>query len=449
MKKNFVFTLFLIITLFNIFNNIVLATSDISSNNTKFDPTYLTEIVDENNNVPAYQYYPNHVNSRGITTLKAYDDKIFMGIGDWNDNTGPVKIIYYDTTDNKIKSSGTINDEAVQLFNIIDDKLYTTGCDPKETWGYGSYYIYNKETNSWEQHLINSGWIHVFNIVEYNNKLFMCGSTTESMKRTQIQFSDDGGTTFKDITIIKNGEQLPYLQALRFYNLVVYNNKLYGYCYNNPYSGIYEYDETNNQFNYISKLPLAATPNYGLSASTWFNYVYFKNAIFNNTFLYVSGNQIYKSTDMKNFEAIVPDSETVVQDVAISGDTLYALCYKYDASVKKFTVKIYTTKNLEKFDLIYQFETGNLPFSFEYYNNNLYIGTSEYNDVSQEHANKTGTLYRISSVNELLENIVDTPNGKLPETGNFFNFRTILKTIIIVSTILVVLFVIKGKLTNK
>ena len=448
MKKSFIIYIFLFLTFFNVFNNTIFANTQDSSSNNTFDTKYLTEIVDENNNVPAYQYYPNHIKSRAITTLKAYDGKIFMGLGEWTDNTGPVKIVYYDTADGKIKTSGTINDEAVQLFNIIDDKLYTTGCDPRENWGYGNYYIYNKESIAWEKHTINSGWIHVFNIVEYNDKLFMCGSTTESMKRSPVQFSDDGGTTFKDVTIIKNNEVLPYGSNIRFYNLVVYNNKLYSYCYNNPHSGLYEYNEEKNELVYISDIPLAKAPSYGLTRSTWYNYVYFKNAIFNNTFLYVSGNQLYTSTDMRKFNPIVPDSEAVVQDVVIANDALFALCYRYDTTTKKFTVKIYRTKDLEKFDLVYQFETGNIPFSFEYYDNSFYVGTADHDGVSEDYANRVGSLYRVSSVDKLLENIVDTPNGKLPETGNFFSLKTVLQTIIIISTILVVFFILKGKISN-
>ena len=37
----------------------------------------LTSIVDDNGKPPAYSYY-NHIKSRGIRELKAYDDKIFM-----------------------------------------------------------------------------------------------------------------------------------------------------------------------------------------------------------------------------------------------------------------------------------------------------------------------------------------------------------------------------------
>lgn len=265
MKKFLIINLFLLLIFSNFLNtiNAITITEDSLSNNISnlnsileySNPNYLTEILDDNGNVPAYEYYPDHVASRSIKALKAYDGKIFMGIGDWDDNTGPVKVIYYDTTDGKIKTSGTINDEAIESFEIIDDNLYTTGRDPRDPWGNGSYYIYNKDTNTWEQHLKNGGWIHIFDIIKLNDKIFMCGCTTAASKASCIQISSDNGETFENIPIYKNNTLLPYDDNLRCYNMAAYNGKLYGYIEffndNISYNGFYCYDETNNCFNWI------------------------------------------------------------------------------------------------------------------------------------------------------------------------------------------------------
>ena len=93
-----------------------------------------TEITNIEGNIPAYKYYSN-IAGRGIATLKKYKGKIFMGLGDYSVNTGNTKVLYYDTVSNSIGYSGTIADEAIERFEILDDKLYTTGCDPTEAWG--------------------------------------------------------------------------------------------------------------------------------------------------------------------------------------------------------------------------------------------------------------------------------------------------------------------------
>lgn len=391
MKKFLITNLFLIL-IFSSFINTVQATAitdaTLSTNineinsllGNKMDttnPNYLTEIVDENGNVPAYTYYPNHTSSRSIKELKAYDGKIFMGLGDWNDNTGPVKVIYYDTTDGKIKTSGTINDEAIQIFNIIDDKLYTTGCDPRDAWGYGSYYVYNKETNSWDKHLKNDGWIHIFNIVEFKDKLYMCGSTVDTMEKSSIQSSSDNGETFESVPVYKNDTLLPYNSSLRCYNLAVYNDKLYGYIGYAPYTGIYEYDEVNNRFDYIGSKP----------SSSWYNGTYFEYTTFNDQFIYISGTKLYTSTDLKTFTKIDSNTEGSIRDAVVYNDTLYALSYTKN-SRNNYTARIYSTKNLIEFNLIYEFKTNVQPFSLEYYDNNLYVGSiyDTANDSTQNYS---------------------------------------------------------------
>ena len=369
------------------------------------NPYFLTEIVDDNGNVPAYEYY-SHIPSRSIKELKAYDGKIFMGIGDWTANTGPVKIIYYDTTDGKIKTSGTIPDEAVESFNIIDGTLYTTGTDPKNGWGYGSYYVYNEENNNWEQHELNNGWIHVFDIEKINNKLFMCGSTTAESKRTPVQVSYDNGETFQDVVIMKNGAQLPYDNALRFYGLEKFNNTLYAYTYSSvgdyAYNGIYQYDEANNQFNFVRSLRPRSLE-YGLDESVRYNYLHFKNnTVFNNSFIYVSGSYLYVLKDFFNYTKIEPINNDVVQDAVVHDDTLYALYYTYNED-KSFTTRIYSTKDLSTFDLVYEFVIDSFPFSIEYYDNSLYIGTNyhedskDYSDYSSglKTTSEAGSLYQI------------------------------------------------------
>ena len=363
--------------------------SNIDSNN----PDYLTEIVDENGNVPAYASYPKHIGSRGIGALKQYKGKIFMGLGDWNDNTGPAKILYYDTKDGKIKSSGTIADEAVEIFNIIDNKLYTTGCDPKSNWGYGSYYVYNASTDKWEQNEKKNGWVHIFNIVKFKNKLFMCGSTEG--KYTPIQSSSDNGKNFDNIFSYKNSEKLPFDGEIRCYNLFVYNNNLYGFIQSDSdsttkYNGIYKYNASKNTFNHIADLPNAYNP------ESYPDFRFSKNTIFNDKFVYVGGRNLYVTTDFEKFSAVtisntfdsVEDwansifssgsNNNIIQDSLVIDDTLYLLTYKNPSSstnAQTYSAQIYTTKDLKSFNLFYEFQSETPPFSFEYYKNNFYIGT--------------------------------------------------------------------------
>lgn len=390
------------------------------------NPYALDIIVDDDGNVPASSYY-THIPSRSIKELRVYNDKLFMGIGDWGANTGPVKILYYDFVTGDIKDSGTINDEAVESFNIIDGKLYTTGTDPRDDWGYGSYYVYNDVNDSWDQYRLNNGWVHVFDITEYHGNLFMCGATVDTTKRTPIQISYDNGITFEDVTIIKDGVLLPYNSDLRFYRFEKYNGTLYAYSYssvnNFGYCGIYRYDEDKNQFVFVT--PFGYSPSeYGLYESIRYNLLHFKNnTVFNDYFVYVSGNFLYKTTDMMNFKRIETNTFDVVQDVVVHGDTLYTLSYRYNED-KTFDTRIYSTKDLENFQLLYEFNIDTLPFSIEYYDNNIYIGTNyhedskDYNDYNSliKNYSETGSLYKID-LDSIYKNIT------LDEDNNVININ--------------------------
>lgn len=384
-------------------------------------------ILDSNGHVPAYSYY-THTASRAIKELRAYDNKIFMGIGDWNDNTGPAKIIYYDTKTGEIVSSGTIADEAVEEFYIIDGKLYTTGTDPRNGWGYGSYYVYNDSTNSWEQHEFNNGWVHAFEITKFHDKMFMCGSVSNAQK-TPIQVSYDDGKSFQNVNILFNGEPLPYSSSLRFYAFEQYRDTLYAYTYSSvsdyTLNGLYKYDEETNTFNFIRKLGYEQSQ-YGVYESYRYNYLHFKNnTVFADHWVYVSGNYLYKTQDMINYTKIVRDTTDVTQDVVVHDDILYTLSYQYNTD-KTFTIRIYSTKDLEKYNLVYEFDTDTLPFSIEYHDNNLYIGTT-YNSYSKDYEEFTtgvkaisdaGSLYRIDL--DYLEKslVLDSDNEEIDITAN-------------------------------
>lgn len=373
--------------------NSILETS-VETNN----PYYVSEILDDSGNVPAYAYY-NQIPSRAINDLKAYDDKIFMGLGDYDVNTGPVKIIYYDTKTEKIVSSGTIPDEEVLWFNIIDNQIYTTGADPRDSWGYGSYYIYDKDTNVWKQTKLNNGWIHVFDIEKFNDKMFMSGSV-QSSAHSIIQVSYDGGKTFENVNLYKGDVVVPANQNMRCYNLAKSGDDLYGYVYfsesgTDRYSGIYKYDEVNNKFIYIYGTPPLSYPSYGVTNATWYNWIHFTNTVYKDNFIFVSGYlyKIHKTEDDSiSFEKITTNITGPIQDTIIVNDVLYILSYKYNSTSKVFETKIYSTTDLVNYNLVYECTLDALPFTIEYHDNNFYIGGGYYSSANTA---KTGAFYKV------------------------------------------------------
>lgn len=368
----------------------------------------VNEIVDLNGNVPAYDYYSDQY-SKSIWGLSSYNNKIFIGLGDYDNNTGPAKIIYYDIKDKKIKSSGTIDDEAVEWFNIIDGKLYTTGTDPRAYRGNGSYYIYNENNNNWIQHQFNNGWLHVFDIEKFGGKLFMSGSIdTDNYSNSFIQVSNDNGTTFNDVPIYYYTTNISSVSSvLRAYNMFVYNNQLYAYlyAYNDPseqYNGYYRYDSVNNNFRFISVGKKCLRVDYLVSEAASKN-CYLSNAVeFNGNLVNLSGDLVYITTDVVNFKQISEFNNLAISDMLVHDGGLYFLTYKYDSNKKNFIAGIYKTVNLINFEKIFEFTASSLPYSFEYYNNNFYVGT-----IYSDQVKDAGNLYEISPINLKNEIVFD------------------------------------------
>ncbi|MBE6153809.1 MAG: hypothetical protein E7166_06270 [Firmicutes bacterium] len=409
-----IITVYCIYTGFNIVNN-TLSTDDTVSNklfvenvnklnnilkeqNNTNNTNFISEILDKDGNVPAYSYYKSAslTPSRAINDLKAYDDKIFMGLGDYDANTGPVKIIYYDTKTEEIVSSGTLPDEEVLWFNLFNDKIYTTGADPKEDWGYGSYYTYNKETNLWDQHLFNDGWIHVYDVEKINDDVFMCGSVNTSSKST-IQISKDNGNTFTPVELRKDGTKIGHSSDLRCYNVSGFNGDAYAFVYNGKtYSGIYKYDKENNIFNHISASPPYISFENVVTPSIFHNFMHFTTTTYKDTFLYVAGSYMYKinvlEDDKISFTNLTKNLQYAVVDTVTIDDVFYLLTYQYDSNNKMFKTNIYTTTDLTNYKLFYSFTIDALPFTMEYHNNKLYVGTGYYENAIVE---RTGALYKI------------------------------------------------------
>lgn len=112
---------------------------------------------------------------------------------------------------------------------------------------------------------------------------------------------------------------------------------------------------------------------------------------------------------MINFDKISTGTKDAKQRALIIDDTLYMLAYRYNSN-KTFTTRIYKTKDLNKFDLVYQFETGTPPCSFEYNNNSFYVGTAYGDSSNSKDYTKNGSLYRVNLDNARTSLRLDSDN---------------------------------------
>ena len=102
-----------------------------------------------------------------------------------------------------------------------------------------------------------TGFIHVFDIVKFDNKLFVCGSADGNY--SAIQSSADG-ENFENVPIYVDDVEIDFNRYDRFYGFTVHNGRLYAYHPRYDASnevghlGMYEYDNESGGFKKISDL---------------------------------------------------------------------------------------------------------------------------------------------------------------------------------------------------
>ena len=89
--------------------------------------------------IPTASHYPEGTRARCPWDIIVWNENLYIGSGDYDSNAGPIDIWCYDKKENAWKNTGTVPDEEVYRFCIVNDTLIVPGIDPTEDWTYGNY----------------------------------------------------------------------------------------------------------------------------------------------------------------------------------------------------------------------------------------------------------------------------------------------------------------------
>jgi len=327
--------------------------------------------------IPTAERYDEGVSARSPWDMVIFDNKLYIGSGNYDTNSGPVDVWCYDIVNNAWLNSGTLPEEEIDRFCFIDNKLAIPGIDPQEDWTFGNYYIL--DDNQWVKYRNIDGGLHTFDIVEYDGMIFAgLGVASGSYP---IACSTDGGKTFNRVSFQKNGTniQTSGSQKVRVYDLFLFKNTLYAafmygdaeitydlYKYEN---GVFEYD--NQWYEKIHQVKFT-------------NNIIAGKAEFNGNMFFTTG-YLYATEDMRNFTRITfPDSQ-IVYDICNDGKYLYALCGsrqddgKYKVSVYRNDGKAITNFQ-EMFNFVYEVP----PLSISCQEENFFIGMGNTNSTHEK-----------------------------------------------------------------
>ena len=300
------------------------------------------------------------------------DNKLYVGSGDYNKNTGPVDVHCMDLNTKEWTVSGTLNDEAIGKFVTIGTRTYAPGFDAKGAQSSGNYHIL--ENGQWRSYDNIPGAAHNYDIVEYDGKLLFAIGTWNSA-HTPVQASTDDGLTFQDVPFYKNdvnifeAESFDYTRVYEFFKT---DNGLYclflSVTGGKPeYYEIYRYEsggfyfvtthkDVNFKIKSLKQEPIASEVTY-------------------NNMAYIASCYFYRTTDFKTMEEIILPKGEIAIDLLVDDGQLYVL--SADMKEDRCDVRIYAYVYNSFLYPVLSFESQNLPMSFSKHNNDFYIGIGE------------------------------------------------------------------------
>ncbi len=318
--------------------------------------------------IPTAERFNNGVLARCVWDIKLWEDNLYIGSGDYNTNTGPTDIWAYNLNNEQWTLSGTVADESVVRFNIINNNLIAPGVDPTASWEKGNYYAL--ENGAWQTYRVLPNAIHAFDIIEHNN-IVLVGIGCE-LEYYPALVSYDNGTTFNHLTFYKDGT--PYsadeYEYSRTYELFIFNNEVYALVYHKLLSGDYSlelFKFENYSFVFVCNASSFRNPN-RISV----NYLNSKEQFKENFF--VSTNYLYVSNNLTDFEKVELPCNEFASQIKIYEDKLYVLCYE-KLSEHSYIVKMYSSESgTNDFEEFFSFDYPVPPLCFEKNGNVFYVG---------------------------------------------------------------------------
>ena len=338
------------------------------------------------------EYGKKSLNSRNPWDMTVFDNKVFLGGGDYDKNTGPVTVWFYDLVTEEWKNSGKVNDEAVMRFVELDGRLVILGADPKADWEYGSLYTFID--GKWETSRKVPCGVHMFDCVQFDGRTFYAIGTSEG-DQSPVQVTSDGvnfsGVDFlaDGVSILKNDTNT----FTRCYSFFVNGDTLYAFCYRRNTDSIdisfYRFDGTAFQLvSTSSELQIRSS-------------VISRQHLFNaweclDGKAYFSVGKLYATSDFTSAELLPTPDGSDVQDLFVfNGELLILTSLKLEDGTYKNSIKTYTKDS--GWGELCSFEHGQSAMSFAYSNSSFYVGLGRrVTDTPTENDPLNGTILKLS-----------------------------------------------------
>ncbi len=294
-------------------------------------------------------------NARNVWDMAIHEGYLYIGAGDYDKNHSPAAAYRYDLNEEKWYTCGTIPDEQIDRFCLIDGTLYIPGCDPTGDWSLGNFY--KLEENRFVTHRAIPNGVHCFDIVKFDNKLFAALGHAEGSADFPVAVSYDGGKSFENVKA-EGGSTIDR----RVYKLFCHGDKLYALNGMN----VYRYDgegfvlEANWQSRFVMGYPF-----YSRIAES----AYFKGRT------YFTTGYLFHFENVNNLQYTIFEN-AIVTDLAVYGEKLYVLCAK-PLENGNYLICLTVSEDGKSFETVKAIEYSLPALSFAINGGELYLGIGD------------------------------------------------------------------------
>ena len=322
---------------------------------------------------PAEPYYPTNRLARCAWDMIIFDDRLYVGCGDYSKNSGDTPILSCPMDDlGNWSAEETIHGEQVGRFININGVLTIPSYDPVGLPEYTPYY--ELMGNKWTMLEVFPYGLHTFDVAWYQGRVY--GAIGADRGGYPIAYTEDG-VHYEEIMLYKNGKPVDTTnsEVIRCSNLYVLGEELYAdFWYedeqlNRSIFEMYHYNHNEDRFDYIADLK--TNTHGGLYSSAGLP-LWEKVALGDKMFL--TTGYLYYTMDFEQYYPVEMPNNAIVYDMANYDGRLYILS-AYEKS-GKYQVMVYSTTATNPSNLRTEamFTYSLMPSSFAVDADNFFIG---------------------------------------------------------------------------
>ncbi len=327
---------------------------------------------------PGLKQFPNDnfedCFARSVWDMYRYDGRVYVGVGDFWRNRGPIDVWSFDAA-GSFKKEYTVAEEQVHLFREYDGKLFIPGMDATK---YNDGNLYINDGNVWQKTGIILHALHVYDVAFFEESIY-------------VTVSGNGYSEFlKSSNMGQSWESLRKYSDAGFRELIALDDSLLILgTRSNRQPCIYRYIDGN-----LETLETVPFPNMnrGVIHS---RIVRFRRGVlyigdYSPFYLKSSSSLIFLGDFDAGIVVIEEFQKRSVRDIVIRGGTCYILTASKSGGVLQGC--IHSSSDLETWIKLVEFAVPAMPYSLELLEGSFYVALGH--SVESQSA-ESGSIYRV------------------------------------------------------